>query len=371
MTIPRLRAMPRTTRASGCTCSRLSSVLIPGLVDAHAPDPSLHSCVCVATGPSYGVPTGQGGPGSHGKPVFDVLGRAHGMRCCIVDRPSAAQRYAIGSASAIQVGSDADAAREAGKSASRGTYSLLVTQFMDLAMWLAARAAHRRQSDVAWMPQDTAAQGAPPSAVQQHVSMGKSGAAAAAGASTESKDGKAEDDSSDTNRDGEYGGCALDGVLRGLDANVGKVWGQLPANTLLIVATGQGDTAEVDRLRVRTPHGSLCIAAYLGAPWMPYDDTQGWVATIILFREQSLLFTRRGASTTLCDAVSSVAAAAAASARTVVRAMRAMQEQKMKRAGIEGAAPWRAHDQAMFNALCDSAVKGLMFAAVKPQQDPA
>jgi hypothetical protein len=48
----------------------------------------------------------------------------------------------------------------------------------------------------------------------------------------------------------EHGEAALDAALRALDAGVASVWAALPANTLLVVATGHGDTAEVERLRV-------------------------------------------------------------------------------------------------------------------------
>lgn len=41
------------------------------------------------------------------------------------------------------------------------------------------------------------------------------------------------------------------------------------------------------------------------------------------------------------------------------------QEQKAKRNAIEGAEPWRAADEARFNALCAREMRGLTWAAVK------
>ncbi|GFH22916.1 exonuclease domain-containing protein [Haematococcus lacustris] len=48
---------------------------------------------------------------------------------------------------------------------------------------------------------------------------------------------------------GQWLGNSLEATLRHVDRAVGELWSALPSNSLLLVATGQGDTGEVERLR--------------------------------------------------------------------------------------------------------------------------
>ena len=43
---------------------------------------------------------------------------------------------------------------------------------------------------------------------------------------------------------------AMEQILKQLDERLGRIHDALPANAMLIVAAGQGDTAEVRRLQV-------------------------------------------------------------------------------------------------------------------------
>ncbi|KAG1680781.1 hypothetical protein FOA52_008114 [Chlamydomonas sp. UWO 241] len=245
-------------------------------------------------GPSYGTPEHENA--NVGK-LVDALGE-HKHRCVLVDRKETLSRYATGSASAIPVSSDGDAVEAVSREASRGTAGFVWTQLCGLSAFQTRRAADRREAyrrenrerqerlrlekeqkeEQEEKAQQEKEHAEGPSAAQgngahEGTSGGSGGsgdeggapeapeAAGAAGAADCGGGAAATDEGAGAGALGAYGGggpgggggsasggedfseAGLDAVLATLDAHVGRMFASLGNNALLVVATGQGDTA--------------------------------------------------------------------------------------------------------------------------------
>ncbi|KAJ9528652.1 hypothetical protein QJQ45_020371 [Haematococcus lacustris] len=258
----------------------------------------------VKHGPSFGLQQERAGAGAPRAKLVDVLCQQHKLRCCLVDRPEVLARHATGSAAAVPVHSDEAAVAKAGKAMVSGTYDFVWTQLTRLGQWLGDRSVERKRLDTAWLAPGALGPSLPPALDpashptphhplgQSHSQEGQrpegqpvpvdsfllppahSGATPPA-TTTDNADwpanqqaavttppscpapGDGEDQTEEGGRlegeglgaGGAYGGASLEATLRHVDRAVGELWSALPSNSLLLVATGQGDTGEVERLR--------------------------------------------------------------------------------------------------------------------------
>ncbi|GAX82434.1 hypothetical protein CEUSTIGMA_g9862.t1 [Chlamydomonas eustigma] len=205
-------------------------------------------------GPSYGTPEHEG---SHVVKLVDVMSD-HGRRCCLVDRKEALTRYATGSSSAIPVYSDADAAQQLSKEAGRNTYAFLWSQFMDLNSFQIRRA-NTLQDEYLKAHRDLSAEGACDASTPCNSAANPN--PGVTGVTAQSNPQKACPSSSAPamlQQQQPAGGAssiedlsdgAQDLLLQRLDDHIGAVYQSMPANTLLVVATGQGDTADCRRMQ--------------------------------------------------------------------------------------------------------------------------
>eukprot|EP00887_Chlorella_sp_A99_P005460 scaffold1.g5460.t1 len=216
----------------------------------------------IARGPAYGTSTGERG----GERLVEVLGEA-GRRCCLVDRMETVSRHLAGACSAIPVASDAEAVAKLAREAARGAAEAGAPPATDGAAGDAAAAkeggegvagggagegvpgdAAAATPEAARSPGDAAGAGpasppGPPGGASQsqflfsqlmglqdvYAARATALAAAAEPAPCASY--------SSPHWQGE-----VESALRGLDAHMEALWEGLPPGTLLIVATGQGDT---------------------------------------------------------------------------------------------------------------------------------
>jgi RNA exonuclease 1 len=149
--------------------------------------------------------------------LVEVLSR-HGRRSSLVDRRPMLHQYAVGSCNAIIASSDDDVCAKAVKEVRKPAVDFVWAQFTDLNAYHEdrARATEDWSSRMAEM------------------------AATMTCSKTESKDTKPEAE----------GACeGLQTALARLDDRFKKVYDALEPNSLLIVATGHGDTASVRRLQ--------------------------------------------------------------------------------------------------------------------------
>ena len=166
-----------------------------------------------------------------GTPLAELLGAA-GVRAALLDRPRSLARLATGSASAIAVTGDSDAAvkaaREARRAAGEG-HRLVWAHLADLGALQEARAQRARRRTEATLAAEAAASG-----------------------------------------DAAEEAAAQERALRALDDAVAMVLEAAVPGTLLLVYSGQGDTAEGRRLleaKMRRNQG-------LGSgPWGDADET--------------------------------------------------------------------------------------------------
>lgn len=168
--------------------------------------------------------------GKRMKPNFEsligLLGR-HGRRSSLIDRRPTLHQYAVGSCNAIIANSDDDVCAKAVKEVKKPGVDFVWAQFTDLNAWYEEQA--RATSN--WSTR-----------MAELVAM-----------MTCSEPSKLENSSTDDR--GAEGACGLvlpEGlktVLSRLDGRFRKVHDALEPNTLLIVATGHGDTVSVRRLQ--------------------------------------------------------------------------------------------------------------------------
>jgi uncharacterized membrane protein YgcG len=233
-------------------------------------------------GPSYATPEG-----AQADKLVDVLAAAgRRARSCLIDRQDALSRHATGAADALLATTDAAAAAAAGRAAASRRYGFVWAQLHELDGFYWQRAKHARRATQLQAAREAAAAAAEAKAAE----------AAAAGAE-DRKEGQAPP--ADAGKEGPCGGggCgsedsdeaalaraaqeveseaaavgppALLSRLRELDAAVGSLLAALPPNALLVVATGQGDMAEVRRrqeTKIRRQQGLDGLP-----PWSTSDD---------------------------------------------------------------------------------------------------
>ncbi|KAK9820565.1 hypothetical protein WJX72_011714 [[Myrmecia] bisecta] len=146
----------------------------------------------VKNGPSFGLGTTD----EAFEKLMDVLGESN-RRCTLVDRQDMLNRHVTGSAAAVVSTSDADALAKAIREAQNPAINFLWTQLRDLSTFFEERAQWRRQTAI-----------------------------------------RAVEDDKQVER-----------LLATIDRQIGELHRALPPNTLLLVVTCQGDTAECRRLQ--------------------------------------------------------------------------------------------------------------------------
>ena len=161
--------------------------------------------------------------------LIEVLGR-HGHRSSLVDRMPVLQRYAVGSCDAIIASSDDDVCAKAVKEVKKATVDFVWAQFADLNAYY---------EDQARATENWATRMAEMAAIMTSNKLDKS--------KCRSEDKSSKPDSAEE-------ACrvlpeGLQTELTRLDERFKKVYDALQPNTLLIVATGHGDTASVRRLQ--------------------------------------------------------------------------------------------------------------------------
>lgn len=234
-------------------------------------------------GPSWGT--------SDGRP-FNALAEVlaeQGAKCCLVDRPDVLHRYGPGNVVTIPVYSDAQAAEAAAHHCSSGKYNFVWTQFTELAAFYQQRAAALRQgaeadrakaategkeaakakaatedkeeeededSDeeavevVAGKRAAGGGEEAAGRAVKRRRLQQEEGAGAGAAVLAQSDSSSSEEEEEKAAQQGPGSSLPdrLKEQLARLDARVAQVYDAAPPNTLVIVATGVGDSAEAERL---------------------------------------------------------------------------------------------------------------------------
>mmetsp|Transcript_18913 Transcript_18913/g.52754 ORF Transcript_18913/g.52754 Transcript_18913/m.52754 type:complete len:651 (+) Transcript_18913:172-2124(+) len=220
-------------------------------------------------GPRWGTEAGN----SKAEPLVDVLSR-DGRRCALVDTPAALHRHAFGTADAITVESDEESLQKMMHHAGQEGVQFLWGHWAEVSRFQAARAAHRRAvssagNGVVLEPaaadeQDTVdgSAVAGPAAVVA-ADNGSGGKSAGRGKGEEEggggggeggeEAGKVQEGSAANSTlpstPPEFVGKTFCEVLEAADRRVGRLWEALPKNSLLVVATGFGDTAEMRRVQ--------------------------------------------------------------------------------------------------------------------------
>jgi hypothetical protein len=217
-------------------------------------------------GPSFGTPEAQATD-----KLVDVVA-AHGHRSCLVDRQDVLRRFASSAASAVPAFDDKHCMAELVKQLAPRKHSLVWGQLMGLQHFYYERCQqerrrHEREVGKAQGEGDGEGQGqGEPDGKQQH---GVDGGGAHSEAKQqqhqqEQQEQQQADDHGDQQQqqqagstaaaaaaaaaaEGDYSDERLQTTARQLDEHIGKVYDALPPNSMLIVATGQGDTAECRR----------------------------------------------------------------------------------------------------------------------------
>ena len=188
-----------------------------------------------------------GGPDSGNEMLCDKVSKA-GKRSVLIDRKRILQRFATGNTSAVPVVSDAEAASIACKQAKNALNSFLWVQFTGLADVFEATAKARRY------------------AIRQVISNAGSSIRAASTSSAaallrhnETTRTTSADDGSGGGDGGGRGGIeiervasssctavddeSVDAILARVDSWIGDIYGAMPTNSILVLASGQGNTA--------------------------------------------------------------------------------------------------------------------------------
>ena len=192
--------------------------------------------------PMAGVGGGIGGVYQRGERLLKVLSDA-GKRCTLVDRPEFVNRHVSGRASGIPAGTDGEraarASREVASGGCRGggsnSVNLVWTQLTGLARLQQARAdakralvvKHAEAAEAAAKKQGAAKPPPPPPLFDGCCGGG-------------------DDDENNKNFDDPF---ELETTLRQIDAHLSALIAPPPANTLVIIVTCHGDTAETRRLQ--------------------------------------------------------------------------------------------------------------------------
>jgi hypothetical protein len=220
----------------------------------------------ISNGPSFGTNEGQATD-----KLVDVVA-AHGHRSCLVDRQDVLRRFASSAASAVPAFDDRHCVAELCKQAAPRKHSLVWGQLMGLQHFYYERCQQeRRRLDQKLGKTQPQEQGPEGNQQQQHVANGTGGDAnppQQQEQQQEQQQGQQEQQHAEKQVDpqqqagstaaaaaaaaaaageGDYSDERLQATARQLDEHIGKVYDALPANSLLIVATGQGDTAECRR----------------------------------------------------------------------------------------------------------------------------
>jgi RNA exonuclease 1 len=188
-------------------------------------------------GPDYGVP--DGAP-AHTDKLARVL-TAASRKAVIVDRPDAVNRHMGGAADGVPVGTDSEAAAKAARAVAapaggQGAPHLVWTRLTSLAALQEARADAAR------------------AAVSAHAERvergGEEGAALPPlGDGCPPPPGSAPTPPAPSLLNPDEYGRQVDATLASLDAHVGTLIDAAPPNTLVVVATCHGDTADTRRLQ--------------------------------------------------------------------------------------------------------------------------
>jgi RNA exonuclease 1 len=223
----------------------------------------------ISHGPSFGTNEGQASD-----KLVDVVA-AHGHRCCLVDRQDVLRRFASSSASAVPCFSDAHCVAELRKQLAPKRHSLVWGQLMALQHFFYERSQRERRAaaqqarqheqqqehEQREQQQQQQAQQAQQAQQQQKQGQGKQQQQQ----EQQQQQGQGQQQGEDPGGGGgeaeevhDYSEEALLRVAQQLDEHVGQLYDALPPNSLLIVATGQGDTAECRRqqeLKYRRQNG--------------------------------------------------------------------------------------------------------------------
>ena len=197
-------------------------------------------------GPAFGATpmAGAGGIGGvyqRGERLLKVLSDA-GKRCTLIDRPEFVNRHVSGRASGIPAGTDGErasrAAREVASGGSRGggntSVNLVWTQLTGLARLQQAHADAKRALIVKYAEAAEAAEKKEGTAKPPLPRL---------------FDGCENGESDKKNNEIFDDPCELETTLRQIDAHLNVLITAAPANTLVVVVTCHGDTAETRRLQ--------------------------------------------------------------------------------------------------------------------------
>ncbi len=228
----------------------------------------------ISHGPSFGTSEGQ----AMDKLVDVVAG--HGHKSCLVDRQDVLRRFASSAASAVPCFSDAHCVAELRKQVAPRRHSLVWGQLMALqhffyersqreraAQQQAAREHEQQQGQQGRQPPDPGGGGGKKQ--QQEQQQQEQQQQEQEQQQQQQQQQQQEQQQQEQEQQGadagqppgeapDYSEAALLRVAQQLDAHVGEVYDALPPNSLLIVATGQGDTPECRRqqeLKYRRQNG--------------------------------------------------------------------------------------------------------------------
>ena len=214
-------------------------------------------------GPAFGATPMAGGAGGvggvyqRGERLLKVLSDA-GKRSTLIDRPEFVNRHVSGRASGIPAGTDGErasrAAREVASGGSRGgggsatSVNLVWTQLTGLARLQQARADAKRALVVKYAEVAEAAEkkGEEGAAKKPPLPPLFDGCKKGSGGENNGADGDDNDDDDDETFDDPF---ELETTLRQIDAHLNTLITAAPANTLVVVVTCHGDTAETRRLQ--------------------------------------------------------------------------------------------------------------------------
>eukprot|EP00873_Tetraselmis_striata_P024787 jgi/Tetstr1/445051/TSEL_032856.t1 len=158
-----------------------------------------------------------------------------GQRCSLVDRLGSLHKWVTGGASAITVGSDEETVAKVCAEACNQSTDFVWGHLTSLSSLYTARATDRRAAGSRGVVVPVGATALHSSSQSPPDPPGPGTDVAGAAPQAVSDDGH-----------NPYG-KQLAEVLSSCDARIGEVWDGLASNTLLLVATGHGDTAEVQR----------------------------------------------------------------------------------------------------------------------------
>ena len=188
-----------------------------------------------------------GEPGGGNEMLCDLVSKA-GKRSVLIDRQKILQRYATGNTSAIPVTSDAAAATAAARQIGQSQNAFVWVQFNELADLFDWRAQTRRRllrgvcADVLSAKNGNGGATVTADAERGEIDGARGGDASGQDAHGENKA------SGSSSRKGFVVpeieiGPQIDSVLARLDSYIDKIYRAMPRNSVLVLASGQGDTA--------------------------------------------------------------------------------------------------------------------------------